>query len=248
MRHNRMLSFVTCATKPEVLRQCLLASPCLVSGDYPLSIHLQSASAGAAFNSHMRHQQQVQWLIWVHQDVFLPAGWDKRFIVTLAEAQQRFPRLAVAGLYGVSGAGEQAQRAGHLLDRGKLLQEPTPLPCLVDSIDELLFAVRTDSGLRLDPELGFDFYGADLVLQAQEQGLQAAVVDAYCEHWSATPRQGVMPSGLLARIAASGAAFERKWSSRLPVDTPCFSVARPGDVTAQCHVYARATDYEPAAF
>jgi len=234
---NKLLSFVTSATDPDVLNRYLLASPCLVSGDYALAIHLQAASAGAAFNREMSRQQQALWLVWVHQDVFLPQGWDSRFITAIAEAERRFPRLAVVGVYGVSGTGEQVQRAGHVLDRGTLLKEPAELPCLVDSIDELLFAVRTDSGLQLDPDLGFDFYGTDVVLQAQERGLQVAVLDACCEHWSATPREAGVPRRTLERIAASGAVFERRWLHRLPVETPCFSIWRPGDVAAQCRTY-----------
>ena len=101
---------------------------------------------------------------------------------------------------------------------------------LVDSLDELLLAVRTDAGLRLDPALGFDFYATDLVLQAQARGLCAAVVDGYCEHWSSTPSQGSAPQSLLDRINASGDVFERKWAHRLPVTTPCFPVEREGDV------------------
>ncbi len=231
------ISFVTCATDPEVLNRYLLASPCISSGKYSLVVYTYASSAGAAFNRELLRQQQALWLVWIHQDVLLPSGWDTRFIAALADAERRFPRLAVAGVYGISGAGEQAQRAGNVLDRGILLQEPTPLPCLVDSIDELLFAVRTDSGLRLNPDLGFDFYGTDVALQAQERGLQVAVLDACCEHWSATPREVEGSRDTLERIAASGAVFERRWHHRLPVETPCFSIRQPGDVAAQCRAY-----------
>lgn len=239
MQNNNTMGFVTCATDPQQLHEYLLASPCLGSGKYHIAIYLQAGSAAAAFNCEMHRQQQVQWLIWVHQDVFLPSDWDTTFINALADAQQRFPRLAVAGLYGISGAGEKARRAGRLLDRGKPLEESAPLPCLVDSLDELLLAVRTDSGLMLDPALGFDFYGTDLVLQAQKQGLQAAVLNSWAEHWSGTPQSGVMPAGLLDRITASAAVFERKWVEHLPINTPCFTITKPGDVVEQCRLYAK---------
>ena len=143
-----------------------------------------------------------------------------------------WPRLAVAGVYGVQGSGPHAVRAGHVLDRGTLLREAAALPRAVDSLDELLFAVRTDCGLRLDPALGFDFYATDLVLQAQAQGWTAAVVDAYCEHWSDTPLACPASQALIARIAASAAVFERKWEQRLPLCTPCFDIARVGATQA----------------
>lgn len=245
---SRVLSFVTCATDPGVLNRYLLASPCLSSGEYGQTVYLHAPSVGAAFNREIIRQRQVLWLVWAHQDLFLPHGWDTRFIAALAEAEHRFPCLAVVGVYGVAGVGEQAIRAGKVLDRGLLLHEPAPLPCLVDSIDELLFAVRTDSGLQLDSALGFDFYGTDLALQAQAQGLQVAVVDACCEHWAQTPRETGFSSAMLERIAASGAIFEHKWAHRIPLETPCFSIRCPGDVAAQCRAFAKSSSHEPATF
>lgn len=235
MNMNR-LSFVTCASNSGVLAQRLLASPCLGPGGWPLAVHFNAASAAQGFNAAMTATQgsadAAAWLVWAHQDVFLPVGWDTRFSQALDAAVQQFPRLAVAGVYGVAGAGATARRAGHVLDRGTLLRESAALPCLVDSLDELLFAVRVDSGLRLDPALGFDFYATDLVLQAQSQGLQCAVVDACCEHWSATPARGAVPAAVVQRIKESARVFERKWAPRLPVTTPCFEIARAGDVAA----------------
>ena len=91
-------------------------------------------------------------------------------------------------------------------------------------------AVRVGSGLRMDPNLGFDFYGTDLVLQAKGKGQCAAVVDAYCEHWSQTPNALPLPEKMLARITKNANAFERKWAHSLPLSTSCFDIAEPGDV------------------
>lgn len=242
MNHNTpcRLSFVTCASNLEVLGARLLSSPCLGTGGYPLAVYFNAPCAAHGFNAAMLAERAkspdgscgVSWLVWVHQDVVLPLGWDTRFKQALTKAQQLFPQLAVAGVYGLAGAGTHARRAGHVLDRGKLLQEPAPLPCRADSLDELLFAVRIDAGLELDPALGFDFYATDLVLQAQAQGWQCAVLDAYCEHWSGTPASGAIPKAVVERIQSSAAVFERKWAQRLPITTPCFDIARPGDVAA----------------
>ncbi len=238
-RHTVQLSFVTCASNLAVLGQRLLASPCLQPGGLPLAVHFNAASAAAGFNASLvAANSQVdpggvsRWLVWVHQDVFLPAGWDERFAQAITQAMVRWPRLAVAGIYGIAGAAARAQRAGHVLDRGVLLREPAELPCQVDSLDELLFAVRVNSGLQLDAALGFDFYATDLVLQTQAQGWQCVVVDALCEHWSGTAASGAVPAAVVARIAASAAVFERKWVHQLPITTPCFEIAQPGDVAA----------------
>ncbi len=230
------LSFVTCASNSEVLAQRLLASPCLRQGAWPLAVYFNTRSAAQGFNAAMTALQGAAatgtWLVWVHQDVFLPEDWDRRFCLALDAAMSKFPKLAVAGVYGLAGAAAAARRVGHVLDRGKLLHEDTAMPCLVDSLDELLFAVRVDSQLSLDPALGFDFYATDLVLQAQRQGWQCAVLDACCEHWSETPASGAVPPAVVQRIKQSAQVFEHKWEAKLPISTPCFEIARAGDVAA----------------
>ncbi|MEG1455094.1 MAG: hypothetical protein RSC66_05915 [Comamonas sp.] len=228
------IAVVTSVSRLDVLQQRLAQSACLQRGGLPWSAYFNSTSAAAAFNPALQAQaaQGADWLVWVHQDVHFPPGWEDLFRHALRDACAQWPTLAVAGVYGVQGVGAQSVRAGHVLDRGHLLREPAPLPCLVDSLDELLVAVRVDSGLRMDPAMGFDFYATDLVLQAQEAGMCAAALDAFCEHWSDTPPQGVMPAGLIERIKNNAQAFEHKWSHRLPVKTPCFEIHQPGDVAA----------------
>ena len=225
-----VLLFVTCATDPTVLARRLLASPCLQRGGRRLLALFNACSAAEALDAALAQAPRGAWVVWVHQDVHLPADWDARFLAGLSAAQERDPTLAVAGVYGVAGTGARAVRAGRVLDRGQALEEPAALPCRVDSLDELLVAVRAGSGLRFDPALAFDFYGTDIVLLAQARGLGAAVVDAWCEHWSNTPRAGGLPAAMAERIVASGRIFEAKWAHRLPVATPWLECRQPGDV------------------
>lgn len=234
-KKNSTLGFVVCASNANVLNQYLLASPCLKSEDYYQAIYFNVSSAASAFNAEIQQLTNLEWLVWVHQDVLLPAGWDKRFIAGIEEASRTFPRLAVVGVYGVAGGGAQAVRAGSVLDRGEKLKEPTPLPCPVDSLDELLIAVRTDAGLRFDPALGFDFYATDIALMARQRGLEVAVIDAFCEHWSSTPKGIILPQ-MASRVISSAKNFEQKWAHALPLDTPCFSIGKVGDVALQCKV------------
>lgn len=226
------LSFVTCISRPDVAQQRLLASPCLGPGGWPLSAHFNAPSAAHAFNAVMDSAPTADWLVWLHQDVFLPEGWDTQFRQQLALTLSQWPQVAVAGVYGLIGAGTDAVRLGRVLDRGMPLHEAAALPQLADSLDELLLAVRVNSGLRMDAALGYDFYATDLILQAQERGLAGAVLEAYCEHWSDTPLAGPVPHGLAQRILRSADVFERKWAAKLPVTTPCFHIAQPGDVKA----------------
>lgn len=229
------IEFVTCVSDTNVLNERLLSSPCFQERKAPLNAFFNSTSAALAFNSAADALCSVSsdvWLVWVHEDVVLPADWERQFELKLLAAVEIFPKLAVAGVYGHTGQGTEAKLIGAVLDRGTLRIESSQLPCSVDSIDEMLFAVRLDSGLRLDPALKFDFYATDLVLQAREQGWQAAVVDAYCEHWSGTPQFGMPPEALARRIKQSAEVFETKWAHRMPITTTCFSISKPGDVAA----------------
>ncbi len=224
--------FVSCVSQWDVARDRLLASPCLQAGKHPLWLRWNASSAAQAFNDVMDARPTQRWVVWVHQDVFLPEGWETLFRHAIDQADQQLGPLSVVGTYGVIGAGAQAVHAGHVLDRGHVLRGPAPLPSLVDSLDELLVAVRSDSGLRMDPALGWDFYATDLVLQAQAAGLQAAAVDAFCEHWSSTPQHPPLPRPTAQRIARSGAAFEAKWEQKFPITTTCAAISQRGDVRA----------------
>ncbi|MDY0189358.1 MAG: hypothetical protein RBR22_01375 [Desulfuromonas sp.] len=230
---NRQLGFVACVSDVSCLNKYLLASPCLQRKEYSQAIYFNASSAAAAFNAEMDKNPQFEWLIWVHQDVFLPSDWDKVFIQRISEATDRFPRLAVVGVYGVSNFKSQPKRLGNVCDRGQKLCEPATLPSLANSFDEMLIAARCDSGLRFDPNLGFDFYATDIALTAFDRGLEAAVVDASCQHWSSTSRE--MNSIKLAqRIIGSANVFEQKWNRKLPLTTSCFSINKIGDVALQC--------------
>jgi len=227
------VQFVTAVSRVDVLSQRLLRSPCIESGRCRLVAHFNASSAAQAFNSTLDAMDAAAgsvWLVWVHQDVFLPGDWDKNFLRALQVARRQIPQLAVAGVYGIARGPAPGLRAGHVLDRGTLLREPAALPCEVDSLDELLFAVRAGTQLKLDPALGFDFYATDLVLQAQARGFAAAAVDAYCEHWSDTPNGASIPAALAQRILASGRAFEAKWSHRFPLETSWLALHAAGDV------------------
>lgn len=220
MRSNdpSKLSFVACASSLEVLGQHLLSSPCLRRGGRTLVVYFNAASAAMGFNAAMASELVVAlalhgWYGCIR--TYSCRRWDTRFTDVLAEALERFPRLAVAGVYGIAGTGVNARRAGHVLDRGTMLLEPEPLPCLVDSLDELLFAVRVDSGLQLDPALGFDFYATDLVLQAHA-GAGSAL------WWMPVVNTGRVHQPAAARARATvGASWPMPGFSRANGPTDC---------------------------
>jgi SAM-dependent methyltransferase len=204
-----LLSFICAVSDLGTVSSCLLRSPDLIEQDPRLHLVLGANSAASAFNVIAADHAQTPWLVWVHEDVLLPKDWISSFECALIDAQQRWPALAVVGVYGTS---LDHCHAGVVLDRGVQLSGEASLPSLARGLDEMVVAVRLSSGLRMDPLLGWDFYGSDLALQAIALGFQAAVVHAPCEHWSKTPRRGISED-LADRFLRSGRAFLSKWQS-----------------------------------
>ena len=170
-----------------------------------------------------------EWVVCVHQDVYLPEGWDRRLARQLREAERRFGPIGVAGVYGVGeviapqspGSALAAERVGWVVDRGRLLRDGPELPARVATLDELLLVVPRNTPLRFDPALGFHLYGADICLQAAERGLAVVALGALCHHNSRSV-------GLPEAFFPSAEVFARKWRHRLPVATPCVVIDRRG--------------------
>jgi hypothetical protein len=146
--------------------------------------------------------------------VYLPHDWPRRFFQQYRQAQAAFGSVGVASVYGVMRAGNSWQRAGHVVDRDRLLKETPILPAVVETLDELLLVVPRDTALRFDPELGFHFYGADFCLACRQHGQCAVAIDALCFHNS-------LSVGLPAAFYESGRVLARKWAAHLPIATSC---------------------------
>jgi hypothetical protein len=225
------LSFATCLSSPETLRTNLLASPCLRPWTAHQVIAVEGcASAAEGLNAGFQHAK-YELLVCVHQDVYLPEGWDRCLAQQIQEAERRFGPIGVAGVYGVGEAIAPrdlsqplaAERIGWVIDRGRTLCDGPELPARVATLDELLLVVRRGSPLRFDPALGFHLYGADICLQAAQRGLAVVAIGALCHHNSRS-------IGLPEAFYQSAEFFARKWGHRLPVATPCVIIDRGGEV------------------
>jgi hypothetical protein len=226
------LSFVVGVTDIEILRNNFMASPCVAEEGSPHEVILMRGGPNVTAKlSRGLDQAQHDWVVCIHQDVWLPPSWDVQLAQQLQEAERLFGPVGVAGVYGV---GEvlspddctqplSAERIGWVIDRGRMLKDGPKLPARIATIDELLFVVRRRSPLKFDPTLGNHFYGVDLCLQSQEMGLATVALGALCKHNS-------RHIGLGAGFHDSAAVFARKWSHRLPVATPCVIIDRAGSV------------------
>lgn len=225
------LSFVVCANDAQILSACLMNSPCIAPGlGHQLIVATGASSAADGFFWGRRFACH-DWMVLVHQDVFLPEGWDEKFAAAVQSAREKDPSVAVVGVYGVTGDG---RHVGHVKDRGKWIGGPLQEPVRVRSLDELLVAVRTDLPLAMDAELGFHLYATDLVLAAARIGCNSVVVDAPCEHHSNMSNDRISEN-LARAFTASAAVFEHKWRDDLPVTTPCVTLDGHGNVSRFIH-------------
>ena len=233
------LSFVVGVSDTEILKNNFMASPCVDAADSPHEVILVRGGPNVTAKlSRGLERAQHDWVVCMHQDVWLPPGWDLQFAEQIHEAELRYGPLGVAGVYGVGDViapddltqPMSAERIGWVVDRGRTLEDGPELPARVATLDGLLLVVRRDTPLRFDPALGNHFYDADLCLQAREQGLATVALGALCHHHS-------RHIGLGEGFHESAAVFARKWSHRLPVATSCVIVDRGGDV----HVLGNAT-------
>jgi SAM-dependent methyltransferase len=218
---NRPISFVACVSNEATLQANLLRSPCLERDRrHELLLMRGCGSAAEGLNRGIERARNSV-VVCLHQDVYLPRGWPQRFWKKYEQARQEFGKIGVLGVYGVSSQNGTVTRAGHVVDRDRLLRERKQLPAAVDTLDELLLALPKGSPLRFNAELGFHFYGADICLSAQEQGLAAVAVDSLCYHNS--------PHLSLSReFYVSAKKFARKWSRRLPLATSCVLIQLGG--------------------
>jgi 2-polyprenyl-3-methyl-5-hydroxy-6-metoxy-1,4-benzoquinol methylase len=176
------LTFVVCVNDDDQLNSNFLRSPCLQPGSpHEVILRRGMSSAAEGFHSGLEAATHDR-VVLVQQDMYLPTGWDTRFVDAWIEAESTWPNLGPVGLFGCSVQDGVVTHAGRVFDRDSLLVQDQPLPAKVVAFDEILLGVRRDSGLALDPALGFHLYGVDLALNAGRAGLTGAVLDAPAFH------------------------------------------------------------------
>jgi hypothetical protein len=205
----------------EILERNLKRSPLLQSGDVPLHVETGAPSAAIAYNRAL-DATDTEFVIFAHQDVYLPQGWDAVLEARLTELAARDPGWALVGAFGVDlhekGFGVVwSTSLGNVV--GRLPYEPVQ----VQSYDEFLIVMRRTPGLRFDERLpGFHLYGTDIVQTAWAMNLGCYVMalptvhnDRYHEELGVDFHQAYR-------------YMQRKWRDRLPLATPVVKISWHG--------------------
>ena len=203
---------VAAVNDDAVLAANLLKSPAISNSTIPCSAERDRPSASVAFNAALARASSP-YIAFVHQDVYLPEGWDRRLMRAIDHLNAHDPMWGVLGVVGIDPKGDFV---GEIWDNGlsqrigRRIEIPTP----ASAIDEIVIVIRMASGLRFDAALpGYHLYAADIIQIAREQNLSTYVFNGPVIHNS-------LPVGQLDRsYRAAYRYMQRKWRRFLPVPT-----------------------------
>jgi hypothetical protein len=204
----------------KILERDLMRSPAIAAG-LPLLVMRGYKSAASAYNAAL-DQTSADIVVFVHQDVYLPAGWEDQVRQQISEVGRLDPKWAVLGLFG---AKEDGVHVGRLWCGAaeRELGSRLPFPCPVVSIDEVLIILRRGAGFRFDDMLpGFHLYGTDISQTALSRKWGVYVIDAPVVH------NTKKPGSLRGAYLKAFRYMARKWRRKLPIPTVVVPLTRWG--------------------
>lgn len=203
---------VVAVNDDRVLESNLARSPAIASGRCRLIEKRGFPSATLAYASGLR-EATSEWVVFPHQDVYLPEPWFDQLALAIRALEDREPRAAAIAPCGVGRDDAIRGRAwlsGHRLEFRGDVDEPTEAV----SFDELTLVLRQGMGVGFDPELpGYHLYGTDLAQSAWAKGHGAYLFNAPLIHNSRSVRQ------LGDDYVRAYEFMQKKYRSILPIKT-----------------------------
>jgi Glycosyltransferase like family len=214
------LAIAAAVNDHATLAQCLARSPDIANGTLMLKTYEGFSTAGIAYNQAL-DESTAEYLLFAHQDVYLPGGFARRMVAALDQLSTIAPDWAIAGVVGA--------RHGEVIGKvwcsgnNRVIGEGQSLPARANTLDELIIIVRRSSGLRFDEVLpSFHLYAADIILTAAAAGQTTWVVDVPVVHHS----RPVVNLGGGYKEAWN--YMRRKWRANLPIENlVCTITASP---------------------
>lgn len=204
-----------------ILDANLLRSPMIAGGDVPCHVEVGAPSASIAYN-HALDATTAPIVIFAHQDVYFPLGWERLLRQRIAEIAAIDPNWALIGAFGV---GLDASHIGPVWSSslGMIVGRVPIAPVKVQSFDEMVIILRRDSRVRFDGALaGWHLYGTDIVTTARQMGLNAYAGALPCIH------NDQFHPALDGNFQSCYRAMQRKWAKVLPLRSPIVKVSRSG--------------------
>ena len=224
------LSIVTCVSSTASLQSNLLASPCLSAGTvHEVIVVSNCPSAADGLNLGLARAKH-EWVVGIHQDVFLPCGWDRCLARQLREAERkvradrRRGRLRSRRCHRADRSRQPlaAERIGWVIDRGRSSPRGSELPARSRLWTSCSWSCGAIPGFDSTRRSGFTFTARTFAFR-HARAPAVVALGALCHHNSRS-------IGLPRAFFASAEVFARKWSHRLPVATPCVIIDRGMEV------------------
>lgn len=215
------LAVVAAVNDEATLARNLAASPLIASGRVSLTPIRGARCASAAYNAGL-DATDAPLVVFAHQDVWLPPGWETGLAAAIADLDRRDPAWAVLGVFGTTAAG---RRIGRVWSSGigRCVGDALDAPAPVVSIDELVIVLRRDAGLRFDAALPhFHLYGTDIV-----QTALAAGRSTYAATLPVVHNSRYVPT-LSGGFTDAYRHMRRKWRAALPIATPVTRITATG--------------------
>lgn len=172
---------VSASNDRSILENNLARSPIIHGGVVPLHVEWNAPSAAIAYNRGL-DATTAEYVVFAHQDVYLPNGWAERLQLCINELNVHDPNWAVLGSFGVDLDGNMVGPVWST-SLGRIIGKVATGPTVVQSFDELLMVVRRSSGLRFDEAApNFHFYGLDAVQNAHAFGKKSYVMSLPVVH------------------------------------------------------------------
>lgn len=215
------IAIVAACNNEAILDANLRRSPLVAEGGAPLHTEWNAPSAAVAYNRGLT-ATNANLVVFAHQDVFLPKGWETVLAARIAEVEAIDPDWALIGSFGVGLSGAEfgpvwSSSIGCIIGR-----VPTE-PMEVQSFDEHLFVMRRSAGIQFDEGLpGFHLYGTDIVQTARKAGLRSYAVSLPLIHNDGYKEQ-------LGQDYTEGYRYmQAKWRDALPLVTPVCTISWHG--------------------
>ena len=215
-------SVIAAVNDERVLQSTLLASPGIQSATEVI-LQRGYSTAAAAYNSAIR-KATTDFLVFIHQDVYLPEGWMDAVQNAVGILSQQDPDWGVLGIWGAVDYSDQP--VGYLYwtgDQG--YEDPFEGAKEIVSLDEAVLIFRKSSGLRFDEGLpGYHLYGTDICFEARRAGKKCYSISAFCIHNTNSISGKLLPQ----QFWKCYFYMRRKWKDSLPIVTPCTRISASG--------------------
>jgi hypothetical protein len=200
------LEFITASHDLSIFKKNLLSSKVF---EKPILLHYKRVITTYPKRTMKHVHGDNSILIYAHHDVYLPESFEKNIKAALEHLKgENWGVLGVAGVKLING---KKQNIGYISDRGKMWGSCLIHPEEADTLDELLLITKGD--FVFDENLDLHFYGADICMQAKEQGRKNYVINAFVEHNSSY-------NGVRTEVYNENKKyFTDKWKHLLPVAT-----------------------------